>query len=207
MTLVKICGVNSPRAAAATQGADFVGFIFASASVSVRRVSVEQAVGLCGALPSGMRVVAVCVDPEDDLLEAICSQVRPHMIQLHGQESPARVAEVRHRTRREVIKAVRVGTKDDVRTSRTWGADVILFEGPARGESFDWDVLAQLPSGMRWGLAGGLTPETVGDAIRTTGAPFVDVSSGVESAPGCKDPERVAAFIRCAKSQISGRLS
>ena len=197
MTLVKICGINSAEAAAATRGADFAGFVFAPKTP--REVSVVQAVALQKSIPEGVQVVAVCVDPADDFLETICEQLRPGMIQLHGQETKKRIQQVQKRTGLQVIKAVQVRGLADVRTAKKWEADKILFEGAVRGHSFDWAFLQEVPANLCWGLAGGLTPKTVKKAIRRTGAPWVDVSSGVEHTVGRKDPIKIEAFVRQAK--------
>jgi phosphoribosylanthranilate isomerase len=154
--------------------------------------------------------VALTVDPTDEALESLLEAVAIDMLQLHGHESPERVAEVRARFGRPVMKAVGVSGKADLARVDAYAkvADQILVDArpPAdaavpggNGVAFDWRLIRGRRWKRPWMLAGGLTPENVGEAVRLTGADQVDVSSGVESRPGCKDAGRIAAFVRSAR--------
>jgi phosphoribosylanthranilate isomerase len=206
---VKICGLTDPAAvaAAAAAGAANIGFVFFPRSP--RAVTPGQAAALARAVPVGIAKVGLVVDAGDDALDSLLAAVPLDMLQLHGQESPARVAAVRARYGLPVMKAVGVATAADLPAldlqART--ADQILVDARpsadaalpgGNGLAFDWRLIAGRRWPGPWMLAGGLTPENVADAIRLTGARQVDVSSGVESAPGRKDPARIAAFIRAA---------
>ncbi len=159
------------------------------------------------------KVVALFVDPDDALLAEVVEAVAPDIIQLHGAELPARVAEIAQRFGRPVMKAVTVAGAADVQAALAYAgkADRILFDAKApmddadalpggNGVAFDWQALVGLEGRIDYMLAGGLTPANVGDAIRSTGARAVDVSSGVESRPGEKDPELIRRFIHAAKT-------
>lgn len=206
---VKICGVRTPAIIeeSARAGADFVGLVLFEKSP--RHVELEEARVLAAVARGKVRSVAVLVDPDDELVAGVAARVRPDLIQLHGNETPERVSAIKVMTGLPVMKAIPVaGTADVSRASDYAGiADCILFDAKAapdaplaggNGVPFDWQALA----GARppFALSGGLTPETVGDAIRVTGASLVDVSSGVERARGEKDPALVASFIRAAKA-------
>jgi phosphoribosylanthranilate isomerase len=206
---VKICGLTDPAAvaAAAAAGAAYIGFVFFPRSP--RAVTPGQAAALARAVPVGIAKVGLVVDAGDDALDSLLAAVPLDMLQLHGQETPARVAAVRARYGLPVMKAVGVATAADLPAldlqART--ADQILVDARpsvdaalpgGNGLAFDWRLIAGRRWPGPWMLAGGLTPENVADAIRLTGARQVDVSSGVESAPGRKDPARIAAFIRAA---------
>lgn len=210
MTLVKICGVNDAAGfdAAAAAGADFVGFVFYPPSP--RAVTPAAAAGLSGRVAGGPQRVGLFVDPEDALLEAVLAAVPLDLIQLHGEETPARAAEVRARFGLPVMKALGVAEPADLALLAEYAPAVdrfLLDAKPPPGASlpggnaaaFDWRLVAGQPIPRPWLLAGGLTPETVGEALRRTGAPGVDVSSGVERARGVKDPGKVAAFVAAAK--------
>jgi len=205
---VKICGVRTPAIieTAAEAGADFVGLVFFAKSP--RHLTLEAATALAGAARGRIATVAVLVDPDDDFIDRVAEAVRPDLLQLHGSETPERVAAVRARTKLPVMKAVAIGTPEDVALACAFAAsaDHILFDAKAdaaaalpggNGVAFDWGVLKGF--GAPFALSGGLTPNTVGEAIRVTGASLVDVSSGVERAPGEKDAELVKRFIRAAK--------
>jgi phosphoribosylanthranilate isomerase len=206
---VKICGLTDEAAvaAAAAAGAAYIGFVFFPRSP--RAVTPGQAAALARAVPVGIAKVGLVVDAGDDALDSLLAAVPLDMLQLHGQETPARVAAVRARYGLPVMKAVGVATAADLPAldlqART--ADQILVDARpsadaalpgGNGLAFDWRLIAGRRWPGPWMLAGGLTPENVADAIRLTGARQVDVSSGVESAPGRKDPARIAAFIRAA---------
>ncbi len=205
---VKICGVRTPAIieTAAVAGADFVGLVFFAKSP--RHLTLEEARSLAGAAGGKIATVAVMVDPGDELIDSVAETVRPDLLQLHGSETPERVAAVKARTRLPVMKAIAIGAPEDVALARAFAAsaDHILFDAKAdavaslpggNGVAFDWGVLKGF--GAPYALSGGLTPDTVGEAIRVTGADLVDVSSGVERAPGEKDAELVKRFIRAAK--------
>jgi phosphoribosylanthranilate isomerase len=205
---VKICGVRTPAIieTAAEAGADFVGFVFFTKSP--RHLTLEEASALAGAARGKIATVAVMVDPGDELIDSVAETVRPDLLQLHGSETPERVAAVKARTKLPVMKAIAIGTPEDVALARAFAAsaDHILFDAKAdaaaglpggNGVAFDWGVLKSF--GAPYALSGGLTPDIVGEAIALTGADLVDVSSGVERAPGEKDAELVKRFIRAAK--------
>lgn len=208
---VKICGLTEPRtvAAAVAAGAAYVGLVFFPKSP--RHLEPDAARALAIGVPPGVAKVALVVDPDDDVLEGILRAVPIDMVQLHGAESPARVREIRARFGLPVMKAVGVAEAADLEAIATYEAvaDQILVDARApkgaalpggNGLSFDWRLIAGRQWQKPWMLAGGLTPANVAEAIRLTGARQVDVSSGVESAPGVKDPARIAAFIAAARS-------
>jgi phosphoribosylanthranilate isomerase len=209
---VKICGVRTPAIVntAAEAGADYIGLVlFAN---SPRYVEVEEARVLAAIGKGRVGAVAVLVDPDDALIDAVVERVRPDLLQLHGGETPDRVAAIRARAGLPVMKAVAVESAADVTEAAAYAAsaDHILFDakaGPAaalpggNGVAFDW--LALKGFAVPFALSGGLTPANVGAAIKTTGAALVDVSSGVERAPGEKDAELVRNFILAAKSAAS----
>ena len=206
---VKICGVRTPAIieTAAAEGADYVGLVLFERSP--RHVEVEEARVLAAIARGKIGTVAVLVDPDDMLIDAIADRVKPNLIQLHGSETPERVTEIKVRTGLPVIKAIPVAEAPDVARADAYAgiADVILFDAKAApdatrpggfGERFDWSLLrvAKAP----FALSGGLTPETVGEAVSLTGASLVDVSSGVESTSGTKDARLVRSFIQAAKA-------
>jgi phosphoribosylanthranilate isomerase len=210
---VKICGLTSTAAVAhaATAGAAYLGFNFYPRSP--RSVAVEAARGLVLATPPGIVKVALVVDVDDCFLDALTESVPVDMLQLHGKETPERVTEVKARYGLPVMKAVGIREASDLVQLPAYEAvaDQILadakppHEGPeflpgGNALSFDWRLIAGRRWARPWMLAGGLTAENVADAIRLTGARQVDVSSGVESAPGVKDPAKVTAFIRSAQA-------
>lgn len=207
---VKICGLNSPQdvRAATDSGAAYVGFVFFPKSP--RNVSFQQAATLALEVPVGLCKVALTVNADDAMLDALTAAVPLDMLQLHGGESPARVAAVKARYGLPVMKAIGVADAEDLAQIDLYGqvADQLLIDAKppkdadlpgGNGLAFDWRLLAgrkywQCP----WMLAGGLTPDNVAEAIRMTGARQVDVSSGVESAPGQKDADLVARFTAAA---------
>jgi len=207
---VKICGLTSPddAAAAAEAGARYVGLVFFPRSP--RHVTPEMAREIALAVPPGVAKVALTVDATDADIDAILSVVPVDLLQLHGQESPERVAELRSRTGLPVMKAVGVANADDLPALDAYArvADQLLVDAKpgdradlpgGNGLTFDWRLIAGKRWPVPWMLAGGLTPDTVAAAIDLTGARLVDVSSGVESAPGRKDADRVARFIGAAR--------
>ena len=206
---VKICGISTQESVVSvlSAGADAVGFVFFPPSP--RFVSPEQAAALAARAPH-IRRVGVFVNPDDDLLEAAIRGGRLDVVQVQGSESPDRLATIRSRFGVEVWKAAGVQSAADVALAE-WaaaGADALLLDAKAapgaevpggNGLRFDWRILADRRPAMPWILAGGLTPENVAEAIRLTGAPFVDVSSGVEDAPGVKNLAKIAAFVEAAR--------
>lgn len=208
---VKICGLRDSAgvAAAVDAGAAYIGFVFFPKSP--RALRIDQAAPLGLLVPPGVAKVALVVDPDDALLEAITGTVPIDIIQLHGHETPARVAEVRRRFGLPVMKVVGVAGPEDLPELEAQGkvADQLLVDAkPPRdaalpggnGLTFDWRLIAGRRWPCPWMLAGGLTAENVGEAIALTGTKQVDVSSGVESAPGVKDAARIAAFIAAAQA-------
>lgn len=202
---IKICGLRRPAdvAAAVDAGARYLGFVFFPRSP--RAVTVAEAEALGRDLAPGLARVGLFVDPDDVVLDAVLASAPLDIIQLHGGESPARVAEVRARTGLPVMKAIGVAGPDDLARIAGFAgvADLLLLDAKApagaalpggNGSAFDWRLLAGQRLAKPWFLAGGLTPDNVAEALRVTGAPGVDVSSGVERAPGDKDPARIAAF-------------
>ncbi len=208
----KICGITDTVAldAARDNGAAYLGFVFYPRSP--RYLAPRDAAPLA-ARRGDAKAVAVTVDLPDMQLAAILDSVAVDVIQLHGNESPERVAAVRERLRRPVMKAVAIGGAEDLPRARAYAevADLLLFDAkPASGDpaalpggnarAFDWQLLAGESWPVPWLLSGGLTPENVAEAARIAGARAVDVSSGVESRPGTKDPARIAAFLAACRA-------
>lgn len=208
---VKICGLSTRETAEAAlaAGADLIGLVFFPKSP--RNVTLEQAAGLAALARGRAKVVALVVDADDQLLSDIAREVQPDFIQAHGGETPQRVAEIERLTGKPVIKAIRVKDAGDIAAAAAFSsvASLILYDAKApetlgsalpggNGHAFDWALL-EGESRPAFMLAGGLTPDNVADAIRVTGAPMVDVSSGVETAPGVKDPGLIRKFIEAAK--------
>ena len=206
----KICGVKDRAAldAAVAGGAAYVGFVFFPRSP--RNVTAADVGALAAALPGNVTAVALAVDPDDALIDAILAGAPDiAMFQLHGAETPARVAEVRARTGKRAMKAIKVSEAADLDAAQPYleAADMLLFDAKPPADmknalpggnavSFDWRILAGRSWPRPWMLSGGLDAENVADAIRISGAPALDVSSGVESAPGVKDPARISAFLK-----------
>jgi phosphoribosylanthranilate isomerase len=213
---VKICGLKTEAAleAALAGGADYVGLVFHAASP--RNVDLATARRLAGLARGKAKVVALLVDPDDGRLQEVIAAADPDVIQLHGSETPERVGEIAQRFGRPVLKAVKVATPADAEAALAYSrADLILFDAKApegrpgslpggNGVAFDWQVLEGVRGKLAYMLAGGLTPLNVGEAIRRTGAKAVDVSSGVESAPGEKDAELIRRFLHAAKTANQG---
>jgi len=206
-TRVKICGLTRPADLVAARGAAYVGFVFFAKSP--RNLSHDAAAALAVTVPAGQCKVALTVDATDATLDALLSAVPIDMLQLHGHESPARVADVKARFGLPVMKAVGIAGSDDLALLDDYArvADQLLVDAkPPRGSalpggnglSFDWRLIAGRRWPVPWMLAGGLTPKNVAEAVRLTGARQIDVSSGVESAPGLKDATRIAAFLDAA---------
>ena len=204
---IKICGVTTPAAldAAARGGASHVGLVFFEPSP--RNLTFDRAAGLAAQCPQAIDRVGVFVDPDDALVEAAVSAGQLDAIQLHGSELPERVAHLRARTGLEVWKAIPVKTRADRDVAHRYvgAADRLIFDAKTdaqlpggMGQRFDWTLLADWRSPLPWGLSGGLDASNVAPAIRVTGASLVDVSSGVESAPGIKDIDKIAVFCQAA---------
>ena len=206
---VKICGLRTPAdiQAVADAGAAYAGFVFFEKSP--RHVTLQQARDMAFAAPIGLAKVALTVDADDAALDQIIEAVPLDMLQLHGHETPDRVAEVRARYGLPVMKVLGVAGEEDLAQilDHSVVADQILIDAKApkgavlpggNGVPFDWRLIAGRRWPVPWMLAGGLTPQNVAEAIRLTGARQVDVSSGVESAPGVKDAARIAAFVAAA---------
>lgn len=212
MTDVKICGLSKPEtlAAAINAGARYVGFVFYTPSP--RNIAPDTAKELALAVPTGVRNVGLFVDPTDEQLEETLGIVPLDMLQLHGQESPARIAEIKAKFAMPVMKAINIREAADLNTVPAYEAviDYLLFDSKPEkstlpggtGEKFDWTLLAGRTFSKPWMLSGGLTPENVADAIAQLSPTAVDVSSGVESTPGTKDAAKIKAFIEAAKTAI-----
>lgn len=206
---VKICGLKDKThvRTAAEAGARYVGFVFFPKSP--RHVTLGEAAALAGHVPFGVAKVALTVNADDALLDEITTQVPIDMLQLHGSESPERVAYVKARYGLPVMKAIGIAGPDDVAQIDLYApvADQLLIDAKAprgadlpggNGISFDWRLVQRKYWPCPWMLAGGLTPDNVAEAMRLTGAKQVDVSSGVESASGQKDNDLIRAFIGSA---------
>ena len=210
---VKICGINSAAAADAVlrAGADFGGLVFFAKSP--RNLSLEQGKMLAERMRGRVRLAALVVDDSDAALAAIASQVKPDFFQLHGQETPERAAQIRSRFGIPIIKAIPVSEAADLAKATAYDdvVEMFLFDAvPAAGASrpgghgaaFDWRILEGRTFERPWFLAGGLNPENIARAIAVSGATMVDVSSGVESAPGVKSSDRIADFVAAAKQTV-----
>ena len=208
---VKICGLKTREAidASAKGGADFIGFVFHPASP--RNLTLDAASRLRRDVPPGVKLVALTVDAGDTLVGDINRAVKPDVFQLHGNETPKRVAEVRALTGKEIIKAIPVARPEDLALAHAFEevADWLMFDAKAQpgaaspgggGVAFDWKILSGHSFHRPWFLAGGLNAENLKDAIAASGARLVDVSSGVERARGEKDPALIAAFLDRARA-------
>jgi phosphoribosylanthranilate isomerase len=208
---IKICGLRSPETldAALESGADQVGFVFFAPSP--RNLGLEAALALGQRVAGRAGKVALTVNANDDTLASIVAALKPDMLQLHGTETPERVAVVRSKFGLPVMKALPIATRTDLSPVLQYArvADWLLFDARAPqeatrpgglGKTFDWTLLSGLRVAVPYMLSGGLDAGNVAEAIRITGAPGVDVSSGVESRPGVKDPSKIRAFIRAARA-------
>ncbi|MEI9989264.1 MAG: phosphoribosylanthranilate isomerase [Rhizomicrobium sp.] len=209
--LVKICGITSAEAADATlrAGADMAGLVFNRKSP--RHLAPEQAASLAARMRGRVRLVALVCDETDEALSAVLAAIRPDFLQLHGAETPARIGAIRSRFAVPVIKALAVAEPADLAGVAAYedAADMLLFDArpPAgarreggNGAAFDWQILRGRRFSKPWLLAGGLTPDNVGRALAVSEAPGVDVSSGVETAPGLKSAEKIADFVAAARN-------
>jgi phosphoribosylanthranilate isomerase len=206
----KICGLSTPETvdAALKGGASHIGLVFFPKSP--RNVSADQAAALAARVGDRAQVVGLFVDPEPGFVASVQAQVGLHIIQLHGSESPAQVAAIRAAQRCEIWKAVPIKTRADVALAAAYqgAATHVLFDAkPPKGADlpggtgmrFDWSLLSGVRQPLPWILAGGLDAGNLAEAVRVTGATVVDVSSGVESAPGIKDVDKIAAFLKAAR--------
>ena len=210
-TRVKICGLSTPATleVALAHGADYVGFVVFPPSP--RNVSLETAANLAGLARGRASSVVLLVDADDGLIDSVTRQIAPDLLQLHGEETPARVAEIRARWNVPLIKAVKVESAGDARGALAYAqaADLILFDAKpppdatrpgGHGATFDWSAIDNVSREIGdFMLSGGLTLDNVAAAIAATGAPIVDVSSGVEKRRGEKDPDLIRRFLRAAK--------
>ncbi len=202
---IKICGINTAAAldAALEARADYIGLVFFAKSP--RYVSLTEAAALGTRTAGRAKIVGLFVDADADFIAEAASAARLDVIQMHGQETPETVARIRAALGLPVWKALSVASRDDVTRAQALAgaADLVLFDAkPPKGADlpgglglvFDWSLLSAHRGPLPWGLAGGLSPENVAEAVRSTGAALVDVSSGVESAPGVKDAGRIRTF-------------
>ena len=203
---VKICGLSTLESvtAAIAGGAKFVGFVFYPPSP--RDVNPELVAKLVQAVPPGIPRVGVFVDPDDELLARVLAKAPLDMLQLHGEETPARVAEIKSRFGKNVMKAIKVAAEADVQKASAYSgiADWLMFDARPPKEAtrpggnaraFDWNLLKARRWTRPWMLSGGLKSSNLGEAVRVSGAAVLDVSSGVESAPGVKDIAKIRAFL------------
>jgi phosphoribosylanthranilate isomerase len=206
---IKICGLSTPVAleAALSAGADMVGFVFFPRSP--RHVELDAARALADRSRLRAEIVALCVDADDAMLERIVSATQPDYLQLHGSETPERVQQIQRKFGVSAIKAIGVATREDFAKAEDYRtkSDALLIDAKppngsilpgGNGVSFDWRLAADFRPIKPWLLSGGLNATNVGEAIALSGARGVDVSSGVENAPGIKDPERIKAFVDAA---------
>ena len=209
--LIKICGLKTPEAldVALEAGADLVGFVFFAPSP--RHVGTEAARALGARVRGRAQKVALSVDAGDDELAASIEALEPDLLQLHGRETPERVATVRERFGLPVMKALPIAERADLAAIRRYDAvaDRLIFDARAEldatrpgglGKRFDWRLLENVQTRVPFMLSGGLDALNVVEAVRITAAPAVDVSSGVERAPGEKDPDKIRAFIAAARA-------
>jgi phosphoribosylanthranilate isomerase len=206
-TLVKICGISTPEtlAAAVGAGASHVGFVhFAK---SPRHLALADAAALRRQVPPHVKAVLLLVNPARDLLAEAVRTVAPDVVQFHGAETPEALARFRAETGIAAWRAMGVKDPESLANAVAFrgAADRLLLDAPAtalpggNGTAFDWSLLAAWQAPVAWGLAGGLTPTNVAEAIRLTGAPLVDTSSGVERSPGIKDVDKITAFCKATR--------
>lgn len=207
---IKICGITAPEAldAAIRARADHAGFVFYAPSP--RNIAPATAAALAARADGHISRVGLFVDADDTAIAEAVAAARLDVLQLHGHETPERAAQIRAQFALPVWKALPVASASDVARANAYAGavDLILFDAKTpkgtlpggMGVSFDWSLVAHWKGPLPWGLAGGLNPDNVGEAVRLTGAPLVDTSSGVESAPGVKDVDRIAAFAYAARN-------
>ncbi len=209
---VKICGLKDEVAleAAIAGGAAYVGFVHYPPSP--RSLEIDVAAPLLEAARGRAKSVVLTVDADVALLDEIMARLKPDLLQFHGAETPEQVAAVREHCGVPVMKAVKVGARDDVTAARTYigAAEMLLFDAKPRpgeglglpggnGVSFDWRLLEGVDPGLPWMLSGGLDASNVATAIAMSGATAIDVSSGVESAPGVKDAAMISSFLAAVR--------
>ena len=207
----KICGISTPEAvsAAADGGAGWLGFMFFARSP--RNLAPDAAARLAQPVRGQAKIVAVLVDPDDGEVDRVAQVLKPDLIQLHGAETPARARAIGVRVGAGIIKALPVSEAADLARAGEYESVVehLMFEGRpvpdadrpgGGGQAFDWTLLAGRSFQRPWFLAGGLDPWNLSEAVQQSGAPLVDVSSGVERGPGLKDPALIRAFLDAAKS-------
>lgn len=209
----KICGLTTADAVAAAVagGARFTGFVFYPPSP--RDLTPEQAASLVAGVAPGITRVGVFVDPDDAMLEKVLAKVPLDLLQFHGGETPERLGEIKERFRRKVMKAIKVASEIDLQAAKLYFgvADWLMFDAKPPKDfqnalpggnalAFDWQLLRQRSWPLPWMLSGGLTVDNLAEAIKISRAEVVDVSSGVESRPGVKDPAKVRAFLALARA-------
>ena len=210
----KICGINDPEAMreAISGGASHVGLVFYPPSP--RSVNPGEAMGLASVVPERVQKVGLFVDPENDQIDKTLFVVKLDILQLHGSETPERVADLKTRTGKKVMKVIKISDPGDLAAAEPYirVADALMFDAKppkdmkdalpgGNAVSFDWRILSGHKWPLPWMLAGGLTAENVAEAVELSAAPIVDTSSGVEDVPGRKNPEKIAKFLR-AVSEI-----
>ncbi len=207
-TKIKICGISTVETmqAAADAGADYIGLVHFEKSP--RHVSLEQAAKLRMHAPASLKIVLLLVNAQPELTAQAVTTVKPDVLQFHGTETPEWIKLVKEKLNIEVWKALGVRDRHTLMNSARYNgiADRLLFDAPAKalpggtGTSFDWDLLRTHKHEINWGLAGGLDQHNVSEAIAATGAPLVDTSSGVESAAGIKDIDKIIQFCEAVRS-------
>ncbi|MHA7818621.1 MAG: phosphoribosylanthranilate isomerase [Erythrobacter sp.] len=207
--LIKVCGLSTSETIAAASGAGATHVGLVHFEPSPRHVELADAARLRDEVPMGVKAVLLLVEPDAETTARAIEIVRPDVVQFHGEETPQWVGAVREMGDFEVWKAIRVRDADTLADAAQFDGSVdrILFDAPSpatsalpggNGEVFDWTLLKGHEHRSPWGLAGGLGPDNVAQAIRATGTPLVDASSGLESAPGVKDVDKIAAFCKAA---------
>ncbi len=208
MTKVKICGLSEPTTltAAIEAGADFIGLVFYPPSP--RHIEIEVAKYLSSFIPNNVQIVGLFVNPSDEELTQTLNDVPLTMIQLHGDESPERISEVKEKFTLPVMKALPISSPEDLNAISAYDevADWLLFDAKGEelpggnGTAFDWNILKGYEGTKPWMLAGGITPDNISEALNILSPDTLDVSSGVESAKGVKDADKIRSFISTAKS-------
>lgn len=206
-TQIKICGLSNVAAidAAAEAGATHIGLVHFKKSP--RHVGLEQAAALRMRTPAHVKVVLLLVNAEPELTDKALQMVRPDIVQFHGNETPEWLNLVRQHTTAHIWKALGLKNRETLINADRYDdvVDMLLYDAPAQalpggtGTRVDWSLLQQFDHRIPWGLAGGLSPDNVAEALRMTKAPLVDVSSGVESAPGIKDVDKIAQFCKAVR--------